>query len=172
MLPVDDFGSYSCGYHVINAILTWGDIDTLNGSIRLMTFGVYPITLLGYIFLLNVFTSETKAIYIGLIYFAINSIIVNSLSWGGNPHTLAFGFSLFIAGLIIRSFTLANWKLLLLAAPATAAIPLIHAIPAVVCAYLVLPIAVYFCLIGINRNIPSKFILCYLALVVTMLIHL
>ncbi len=139
ILPVDYFGSYSAGYHVLTALVGGVSIIWLRDAINFISIIVYPLTLLGFVFLLMRFFSEKTAIYTALIFFCINTTIEGAIGWGGNSTVLSFGFCLFSIGFIIYAIQNKLPKALYCSAFSIAAIPLIHAVPAITFVYISIP---------------------------------
>ena len=131
ILPVDYFGSYSAGYHVFTALVSGMQIMYLRHAINFVSLAVYPLTLLGLVFLLKNFFSEKIAIYTALAYFGINRTIVSTIDWGGNPTILSFAFCLFAAGLFLLAVRQRNQIAIYCTSVCVASIPLVHAIPAI-----------------------------------------
>jgi hypothetical protein len=139
ILPVDYFGSYSAGYHVLTALVSGMNAAWLRDAINFVSVMVYPITLLGFIFLLQRFFTEKTAIYTALMFFGINTTIEGAIGWGGNSTVLSFGFCLFTSGLLVYAIQHKIRNVFYSAAFCLAAIPLIHAVPAITFAYILLP---------------------------------
>ncbi len=150
ILPVDYFGSYSAGYHILTAIFAGFQLNLLRHAILLIAILTYPVTLLGMVFLLRNFFPLRIAVYSAVIFFSLNCTIQDVITWGGNPSMLAFGFSLFSAGALLHALKHKETGLFFVAALTTAAVLLIHAIPAITFVYLmcfVVPIA-----LTVHRN--------------------
>ena len=139
ILPVNYFGSYSAGYHLLTAFFSGFEVSLLRYSINLTTIVVYPLTLLGFVFLLRQFFTEKVAIYTALVYYGINRTFIPTVFWGGNPTILSVAFCLFGAGLMLYAINSKSRLLLFCSSLCIAAIALVHAIPAIILVYL-LPI--------------------------------
>jgi hypothetical protein len=136
ILPVDYFGSYSAGYHVITALISGVKPHFLRHAINFLSVIVYPITLLALVFALLPFFSERTAVYTGIIFFGINHTLLGTIGWGGNPSILAFAFCLYSVGMVIYAIQNKSAGAMYSVALAVAAIPLVHAIPAITFVYL------------------------------------
>lgn len=136
ILPVDYFGSYSAGYHILTAMFSWFKVGLLRHAINLISVMVYPLALLGIIFFFRQFFSERTAVFTAIIFWGLNSTLQNTISWGGNPTMLAFGACMFTAGIIVYAIKEKSSLFFILSAIPLATIPLIHAIPAVTFAYM------------------------------------
>ena len=139
ILPVDYFGSYSAGYHMFTALVSGVRVIYLRQAINLVSIAVYPLTLLAMIFALSPFFSEKTAVYTSIIFFGINNTYTGTIWWGGNPSMLSFAFCLFSLGLVMHAVKERSAKTLYCSAFAVAAIPLVHAIPAITFVYLAVP---------------------------------
>ena len=135
ILPVDYFGSYSAGYHILTALISGVSVDFLRPAINLVSILVYPLTLLALIFSLKNFFSERTAIYTAIIFFGINHTYIGTIWWGGNPSILSFAFCLFSFGLFMHAIQNSSGKEFYPLAFTIAAIPLTHAIPAITFVY-------------------------------------
>lgn len=150
ILPVDYFGSYSAGYHILTALVAGVNDIFLRHAINFISIVVYPLSLLATVFFLLQFFSEKTAIYTSVIYWGLNNSFQGTIGWGGNPTMLSFGFCLFSGGLILYSLQHKNRFAFLLSAIPIAAILLIHAIPAVIFIYIAIP-SVCFILYKYNK---------------------
>jgi hypothetical protein len=139
ILPVDSFGSYSSGYHIITALASFVDEAFIRQAINFITIASYPIAVLASVFFFMQFFSERTVVYTGLVAFCVSNTIHGSINWGGTPTVLAFGFCLFSAGLLVHAVQKKSRLAFLVAALSIAAIPLVHLIPAVAFAYLAIP---------------------------------
>ena len=135
ILPVDYFGSYSAGYHIVTALVSGVNTVYLRHAINFISILVYPLSLLALIFSLTNFFSEKIAIYTSIIFFGVNRTYIGTIWWGGNPSILSFAFCLFSFGLIMYAVQNRNSKALYFSAFTIAAIPLVHAIPAITFVY-------------------------------------
>jgi len=136
VLPVDSFGSYSAGYHLLNAYFTGFNEDLLRVSVNLTSVVAYPLTVMGLIVFFKTFCEEKVAIIAAVFCLGIGGSIQNSIGWGGNPTVLAFAYCAFTLGVLLKLVDSRNLRLLYLAPLYLVSIPLIHAIPAVVFLYL------------------------------------
>ncbi len=135
ILPVDYFGSYSAGYHIMTALVGGVSVIYLRDAINFMSIMAYPLALLGLIFALRNFFSEKTSVYTAVIFFCINRTYLGTVWWGGNPSILAFAFCLFSFGLFMHGVqNKRSWPLYCCAIP-VAAVPLCHAIPAITFVY-------------------------------------
>ena len=150
ILPVDYFGSYSAGYHIITALVCGVNVSYLRYAINFISIIVYPLTLLAFVFFFKIFFSEKTAIYLSIISFGINTTIQGAIEWGGNPTVLSFGFCLFSAGIVVLAIRNRLSKIFYVSAFSIASIPLIHAIPAI--AFFYITFVGYFFLLFINRD--------------------
>jgi hypothetical protein len=139
IIPNSHFGSYSAGYQALNAMMCAFNHSLMRLSINLISVSVYPFALLSLIFLYRQFASERTAIYAGIITFMANSSLQSTIGWGGNPTILAFAFCLLCFGAIIHAARNADVFVFRSAAFILAAIPLVHAIPALTFIYLSIP---------------------------------
>ena len=135
ILPVDYFGSYSAGYHIVTALVSGVNTIYLRHAINFISIIVYPLCLLAMVFSLKNFFSEKTAIYTSIIFFGINRTYIGTIWWGGNPSMLSFAFCLFSFGLIMYAVQNRYSKPFYLCALTIAAIPLVHAIPAITFVY-------------------------------------
>ena len=135
ILPVNYFGSYSAGYHIVTALVCGVNTVYLRHAINFISIIVYPLTLLALIFSLKNFFSERTAIYTSIIFFGINRTYIGTIWWGGNPSMLSFAFCLFSFGLLMYAVQNRYSKALYFSAFTIAAIPLVHAIPAITFVY-------------------------------------
>ena len=139
VLPVDYFGSYSAGYHVLTALFAGMQVPLLRHAVNFISVISYPLALLGIVYFLRQFFSDRIAIYTTVIYWGLNSTLQGTIGWGGNPTMLAFGSCMFCAGAILHAVKDHNSAGIRTLAITAAAIPLIHAIPAITLAYIALP---------------------------------
>ncbi len=139
ILPVDYFGSYSAGFHVLTALIAAMQVSFLQDAINVVTFLSYPLAMLGMVFLLSQFVQERTAIVTTIIFWGLNSTFESTIWWGGNPTVLGFGCSMFAAGLLLHGLKNQDAFAFRLSALAVAAVLLIHAIPAICFVYLCLP---------------------------------
>lgn len=139
ILPVNYFGSYSAGYHILTALIAYMKVDYLRHAINFISVFSYPVSLLGIVFFLSRFFREPVAILTAIIYWGLNSSLQNTIGWGGTPTILAFGCSLFAGGLVLHAYQNKDRSALWIAALPVASILLIHAIPAVGFFYLAIP---------------------------------
>jgi hypothetical protein len=139
ILPGSPFGSYSAGYQALTALSAALSEQLLREAINLVSIAVYPLCLLCLVFLYRQFFSAGTAIYVAIITFSINSSLQNTIGWGGNPTILAFGFCLFVAGAALLAIRHSDRFLFLAMAFPLAAVPLVHAIPAITFFYLAIP---------------------------------
>ncbi len=171
ILPVDYFGSYSAGYHIITALVCGVNVTYLRYAINFISIIVYPLTLLSFVFFLKIFFSEKTAIYLSIISFGINTTIQGAIEWGGNPTVLSFGFCLFSIGIVVVAIRNKSNKVFYVSAFSIASIPLIHAIPAIAFFYISLP--GYLVLLLINRDritwVISNSVILFLLIVLLLL---
>ncbi len=81
ILPVDYFGSYSAGYHVLTALISGVNSSFLRLAIIFLSISVYPLTLISMVFCLNRFFTEKTAIYTAIIFFGINHSYKDTIWW-------------------------------------------------------------------------------------------
>jgi len=139
IIPDSPFGSYSAGYQALTAMLCGVHLPMMKAAINMMSVGVYPVALLALVFLYRQFVSERMAIYAGIITFMINSSLQSTIGWGGNPTILAFAFCMICIGAVIHAARTLDVFVFRCSALLLAAIPLVHAIPAVTFIYISVP---------------------------------
>ena len=135
ILPVDYFGSYSAGYHIITALTGGMSVIYLRDAINFISIMTYPLALLALVFALRNFFSEKTATYAAVIFFCVNRTYIGTVWWGGNPSIMAFAFCLFSFGLFMYAVQNRRQKALWCSAITVAAVPLCHAIPAITFVY-------------------------------------
>ena len=143
ILPINDFGSYTAGYNVLTALISGMQVSLLRYSVNILTIAVYPMGLLALIFFLTNFFTEKIAVYTGVLLFGLSSTYQGIIGWGGNPTFLSFGMCLFSWGAVISAVRHRSRSGLLFTAFVIAAIPLVHAIPAITFLYISLPAGLF-----------------------------
>jgi len=150
IIPNQYFGSYSAGYHTLTALVCAVNDHFLREGINLITLSVYAFGLLSFVFLYSQFISVSSAVLCGVIIFSINNTLQPTIGWGGNPTILAFGLCLVSIGLLVNAIKNSNRFIFLITAIIISAIPLTHAIPAIIFIYLCIP--GFFLIVFFNRD--------------------
>lgn len=144
ILPIEEFGSYSAGYHTIAAYLSLFDVQFIKEAINLTTVMVYVLYGLGLATLLSLFLRLEIALASSALVLFVSRVPQSSFGWGGNSTVFAFSFIFITVTLMLASHKHRSLALGILAAFPLSALPLTHAIPAVGFVYLSVPLAIVY----------------------------
>ena len=140
LLPIQEFGSYSAGYHSLAAYFSFFNEQYLVKAINLTTVSVYLLFALGLAVLLSLFVRKNIAFLAAVISVLMSRVPQGSFGWGGNSTVLAFAFIFIAFFLFIVAYRRNSLVLFTLTAFPLAAVPLTHAIPAIGLFYLTIPL--------------------------------
>lgn len=135
IIPYENFSSYSAGCSFLSAYISFFQETNLLAAFRIMTTLSYSLCVLALYFLLRQFYHKQVAVMGSTIPFLLIYVVQVSISWGGNTTVMSFALCLFAVAILYKLFTQENKYLLIPAGFSISAIPLIHAIPAMVFIY-------------------------------------
>lgn len=135
IIPYENFSSYSAGWSFLCAYITLFKESNLLAAFKIMTTLPYSLCVLALYFLLRQFYQKNIAVLGSTIPFLLIYVVQVSISWGGNTTVMSFAFCLFSLAILYKFFFQENVYLIVPACFSIAAIPLIHAIPAMVFIY-------------------------------------
>lgn len=150
-LPDSPFGGYSAGYQALTALYAGMVPSFLHEAINIISVTVYILFLLNMAAFYRLFVSGKYAMLASVFTFFIANSLKTTIGWGGNPTILAMALCLCFFTLLIKGFSDRNAKVLWMAAVPVAAVPMIHAIPAVTTIYISIPLVAYLIFVNLNQ---------------------
>jgi hypothetical protein len=149
-LPDSPFGGYSAGYQALTALFAGMKPNFLHEAINIISVFVYVLLLVNMGAFYRLFVSGRYATLAALFTLLIASSLKTTIGWGGNPTILAIALCVCFFTLLIKGINERNAIVLRLAAVPVAAVPIIHAIPAVACLYISIPLVAYMVFVNLN----------------------
>ncbi len=149
-LPDSPFGGYSAGYQALTALFAGMKPAFLHEAINIISVFVYVLLLVNMGAFYRLFVSGKYAMLAAVFTLFIASSLKTTIGWGGNPTILAMALCICFFTLIIKGMNERNTTVLWLAAVPVAAVPMIHAIPAVACIYISIPVVAYLVFVNLK----------------------
>lgn len=143
LLPVEHFGGYSAGFHLITASAACFHSPWLMAGLSATTAVSHLLVVFGLAFLLSLFAPPRTALVVAIVVFWFHRSLQTVVDWGGTPTLLSLGFVLcalafFGYGLRERSLRYAAMGSCIWSAAA-----LTHLIPAYVGLYMSIGLMAY-----------------------------
>jgi len=91
LLPVEQFGSYSAGFHFISATCAMFNPDWLMEGLSIATAISYLVAICGLAFFLTLFASARTAFVVAMVVFWFHRSLQYVVNWGGTPSVLSLG---------------------------------------------------------------------------------
>lgn len=136
LLPVDRFGGYSAGFHLIAASVAFFQPEWLMAGLSATTAVSHLVAVFGLAFLLSLFAPSSTALLVAMVIFWFNRSLQTVVDWGGTPTMLSLGLvfcALAFFGYAIRE---GSQVFTIMGTMVWSAAVLTHLIPAYVGSYL------------------------------------
>jgi hypothetical protein len=149
-LPDSPFGGYSAGYQALTALIAGVLPIFLQEAINSISVLVYVLLLVNMGAFYRLFVTGKHAMLAAVFTFFIAGSLKTTIGWGGNPTILAMALCICFFTLLINGMKERNTTVLWFAAVPVAAVPMVHAIPAVACIYISIPVVAYLVFANLN----------------------
>lgn len=91
LLPVERFGGYSAGFHLIAASAAFFQPQWLMSGLSAATVISHLVTVFGLAFLLSLFAPSRTALLVAMVIFWFHRSLQTVVDWGGTPTMLSLG---------------------------------------------------------------------------------
>jgi hypothetical protein len=143
LLPVEQFGSYSAGFHFISATSALFNSDWLLEGLSFATAISYIVAIWGLAFFLTIFASSRTAFVVAMIVFWFHRSLQYVVNWGGTPSILSLGLVFCAIAFIGYSIRERSYLFFIMGTVSWCAAALTHLIPAYAGLYLCVGLVAY-----------------------------
>lgn len=146
LLPVDEFGAYSAGFHFIAACCACFQPHWLMEGLSAATVVSHLVAIIGLAFLLTLFAPARTAVVVAMIVFWFHRGLQTVVDWGGTPTVLSLGLmcgAMAFFGYAIRE---RSYRYAIMGSTLWSAAALTHLIPAYAGFYLTAGLVAYWIL--------------------------
>ena len=143
LLPVDQFGAYCAGFHLVAASGAFFQPQCLMAGLSATTAVSHLVVAFGLAFLLSLFAPSRTALIAAIVVFWFHRSLNTAVDWGGTPTVLSLGLvfcALAFFGYAIRE---GSYLFSIMGATVLSAAALTHLIPAYSGCYLGVGLVVY-----------------------------